>query len=226
MSMLAPKRTQPKLPSHQDLMFQTVLRWVVAAIFFSLIAWRIGGYMQEAQAQLPPTAASESDYTPAILTQSSYLVMSVPQPAITVGWNPLLGAAGYVLRWGIASNDFTWSVDTGTATNVTLSLAGGFEYGFAVQFYIRVATTNFPFSVKLYRPLSAEICTNAPCPQGEPQLLTTNGVWLVMCQAAGGGALQGSPDLVNWSTIGNIPTNAPALFQGPVIGNQFFRIKL
>lgn len=149
------------------------------------------------------------------------LISSQPVPELLVSWNVATNAAGYELGYGLSTN-FTWFIQT-TNTTVAFSPPGGFEYYFGVRAwnYLRPPAPSNRY--KWYGPWSTNITIVAPISNNAPQMIVLSNEWKVMCQCSNGGVLLSTTNMSNWITNGLVPTNLPALYQGPVAPRQFFR---
>ncbi len=212
------------------------LGWLALIAIVVLCILCFGGFAQiSSGAPVPPSlpglessslsSSSIPDFTPSVLTPSTYLT---DLSAVTLAWNKGEASDGSIILAGIYPRQYIRSWNAGTNSEITIKgLPGGFTWFFCAADYFFPPAPLTNHTVRLaFSGDSSEVIWFAPCPLNDPQLVITNGVWCVMCQISGGGVLQTSNDLLNWTNIGNIPTNAPMLFTGPTTNQQFFRVQL
>lgn len=145
----------------------------------------------------------------------------------TLAWDAdAVAVKGYVIFYGIAPRDYSWIAPAGPDLQLTISnLACGLTYYFAVEAFEIIGTNKNKSLIRIFSPPSDEVTWSVPQADGLPQLLITNGVYLVNAFSSSNAVLESSSNLVNWQSVATLTPGVPLLTTGPAAGNQFFRIK-
>ena len=148
----------------------------------------------------------------ALGSMSCFSAVPVSGQSVSLGWSasPSITVAGYHLYYGGASHVYTNLIDTGSSTRATVpGLRPGATYYFAVTAY-DLAGLESAFSDEIYYAVSAA---------AKLAVLITSGQTLVTGRGPAGYTyeVQTSPDLQNWSTVGNVTMdgNGKFLFLDP-----------
>ncbi|HZQ45535.1 MAG TPA: hypothetical protein VFC07_00870 [Verrucomicrobiae bacterium] len=148
--------------------------------------------------------------------------------SVSLAWDEeAVAVGGYDLFYGIASGQYDWMAAAGGNTQITLTnLPGGFTYYFSVKAYSLSFIPGRRIPVESFSGPSNEISWTAPCPLNAPQIVVTNGTWVIACRVSMPGMLQSSTDLVHWVNLYAVNPPCVNMFTGVCSSKQFFRLKL
>lgn len=136
------------------------------------------------------------------------ITSAAPVPtSVTLGWNPSpdITVTGYRVHYGVASGQYTNSIETGNTTSVTIpGLMPGVLYYFAVTAY-NSSGVQSPFSNEIsYQP-------SAPPAGAQLAILATPTGQMRLTLATESGRsydIEATQDLNSWSVIGTVAPGA------------------